>query len=232
MEKRKPQLANKKECTGCLACVDSCRHDAIGSYVGSDWHYYVKVDDDRCVGCLQCEKTCPIASKQDYEQSELAAFYAAWNKNDEERKRSASGGAFSTMARYVLEHGGVVVGAATENVCDVRHIIVTDISELPRLQGSKYTQSNTNGIYKRVYELLKDGRQVLFSGTGCQVGALLSFLRNKRYTGHLITVDLICGGVPSKLLLQKFVQHEPYEVKLYHIELKNMVGSPRGLSIT
>lgn len=213
MERRKPQLAYKKECTGCLACVDSCRHDAISSYIGSDGHYYVKVDNELCVGCLQCETTCPVVSKWDYGQSELSVFHAAWNRNDGERMRSASGGAFSAMARYVLEHGGVVVGAATENVCDVRHIVVADISELPKLQGSKYTQSNTNGIYQKVYGLLKEGKHVLFSGTGCQVGALLSFLQNKKYTGRLITVDLICGGVPSKLLLQKFVQHEPYEVK-------------------
>lgn len=213
MERRKPQLANQKECTGCLACADSCHQDAITSYIGNDGHYYVKVDNNRCLGCLQCEKTCPITSKLDYDQSEMSEFHAAWNRNDEERMQSASGRAFSAMARYVLEHGGLVVGAATENVCDVRHIVVPDISELPKLQGSKYTQSNTNGIYKKVYGLLKEGRQVLFSGTGCQVGALYSFLQNKKYTGRLITVDLICGGVPSKLLLQKFVENEPYEVK-------------------
>ena len=54
---------------------------------------------------------------------------------------------------------------------------------------------------------------VLFSGTGCQIAGLYSFLGNRSYIGRLITVDLICGGVPSKLLLQKFVENEPYKVK-------------------
>ena len=229
MERRKPQLANKKECTGCLACVDSCRHNAISSYIGSDGHYYVKVDDERCIGCLQCEKTCPISSKLDYGQSKMSVFHAAWNKDEEERRRSASGGAFSAMARYVLEHGGVVVGAATENVCDVRHVVISDISELLKLQGSKYTQSDTCGIYNKVYGLLKDGKTVLFSGTGCQTGALLSFLQNKKYTGRLITVDLICGGVPSKLLLQKFVENEPYQIKrILSYRTKEHGWKPKG----
>ena len=229
IRKSAPRLPGNNECTGCLACADSCSHHAISLFIGNDGHYYVKVNQERCVGCLQCEKTCPVVSKLDYGQSELSVFHAAWNTNDEERMQSASGGAFSAIARYVLEHGGMVVGAATENVCDVRHIVVADVSELPKLQGSKYTQSNTNGIYQKVYGLLKEGKHVLFSGTGCQVGALLSFLQNKKCTGRLITVDLICGGVPSKLLLQKFVQHEPYEVKrIFSYRTKDHGWKPKG----
>ena len=211
--KRKPQLANKQECTGCLACTDNCQRDALHYYIGSDGHYYVKVDEEQCLGCLLCEKTCPIVSKQKYNESECITFYAAWNKNDEVRSRSASGGAFSAMACYVIEQGGAVIGAATENVCDVRHVVVNDIEGLKKLQGSKYTQSNANGIYRDTYRLLKEGKTVLFSGTGCQVGGLLSYLKGKKYPGRLITVDLICGGVPSKLLLKTFVENEPYELK-------------------
>ena len=227
--KRKPHLANKKECTGCLACADSCQHDALHYYIGSDGHYYVNVDEEECVGCLFCENTCPIVTGQKYGESECATFYAAWNKDDETRARSASGGAFSAMAHYVIEQGGVVIGAATENICDVRHIVVNELEGLRLLQGSKYTQSNTNHIYIETYKLLKEGITVLFSGTGCQVGGLLSFLKNKRFKGRLITVDLICGGVPSKLLLQKFMENEPYEVKrIVSYRTKEHGWKPKG----
>lgn len=211
--KRVPLLAPIKNCTGCLACIDSCNHNAINSYIGKDGHYYVKLDQESCVGCLLCEKTCPIVNKIDYNNSEFSHFYAAWNRNNEERSKSASGGAFSAMAHYVLERGGVVVGSEIENICDVNHIVVSDLNDLQRLQGSKYTQSNTKGIYNKTYEQLREGKFVLFSGTGCQVAGLLSYLNNKKYTGKLITVDLICGGVSSKLLLQKFVENEPYKIK-------------------
>lgn len=208
-----PKLACQRECTGCLACVDSCRHSALSYYIDNDGHYYVKVDENQCVGCLICEKTCPIVTDQKYGESECATFFAAWNKNDLERARSASGGAFSAIAHFVIEQGGVVIGATTENICDVRHVMVADIEGLKRIQGSKYTQSNTSGIYQETYALIKEGKTVLFSGTGCQVGGLLSYLKNKKYEGRLITVDLICGGVPSKLLLQKFLENEPYKIK-------------------
>ncbi len=213
MEKSKIQLASKCECTGCLTCVDTCQLGALQSYMGTDGRYYVKVDKHRCIGCMKCVKACPVVSNYSYSESEYVKFYAAWNTDDEFRISSASGGVFSAIAQYVLRQGGIVIGAASFNVYDVRHIAISEVSDLSKLQGSKYTQSDTSGIYKKTYELLKDGKMVLFSGTGCQVAGLFSFLKTKRYEGRLITIDLICGGVPSKLLLQKFVENEPYEVK-------------------
>ena len=229
MSNQFPKLACLQECTGCLACVDCCRHNAISYLISNDGHYYVKINEEQCVGCLICENVCPIASKQKYGESDTSSFYAAWNKDDTERMKSASGGAFSAMAHYVIERGGVVIGAATENVCDVKHIAITDIEGLKLIQGSKYTQSNSSGIYKEAYGLLKEGKTLLFSGTGCQVGGLLSYLKNKKYEGKLITVDLICGGVPSKLLLQKFVENEPYEVKrIISYRTKETGWKPKG----
>ena len=208
-----PRLANAKTCTGCMVCVDSCNHKAINSYIADDGHFYVKVNAKACIGCLLCEKICPVVNKQKYAESESAVFYAAWNRCYEERCNSASGGAFSAMAHFVLNRGGVVIGAAIEGVCDVKHILISSLDDLYRLQGSKYSQSFTVGIFRETYEILKSGKIVLFSGTGCQVGALLSFLKGKRYSGTLITIDLICGGVPSKHLLNKFIENEPYCVK-------------------
>ena len=226
---RFPKLASDKFCTGCMACVDSCNHSAIKSYLGKDGHLYVCVDEKSCVGCLSCEKTCPVVNGMEYGRSERADFYAAWNNNDVERSRSASGGAFSAIAHYVIDHGGVVIGSAIDNICDVKHIVISDINELYKLQGSKYTQSNTNGIYREAYELLKEGKFVLFSGLGCQVGGLLSYLKSKKYSGNLITVDLICGGVPSKFLLQEFVENEPYKVKrILSYRTKENGWKPKG----
>lgn len=226
---RFPKLASDKFCTGCMACVDSCNHSAIKSYLGKDGHLYVCVDEKSCVGCLSCEKTCPVVNGMEYGRSERADFYAAWNNNDEERLRSASGGAFSAMAHYVFDQGGVVIGAVIDNMCDVSHVVISNLNELPKLQGSKYTQSNTKGIYNKAHEQLREGKLVLFSGTGCQVAGLLSYLKNKKYSGKLITVDLICGGVPSKLLLQKFAEKEPYNIKrIVSFRTKERGWKPKG----
>lgn len=40
---QKPKLASRFDCTGCLACVDICKHDALTSFVDSDGHNYVRI---------------------------------------------------------------------------------------------------------------------------------------------------------------------------------------------
>ncbi len=207
-----PKLATPKECTGCLACVDSCSHNAISFQIEKDGHVYVSVNNELCIGCKICEKTCPIVSGYSYAKSETANFFAAWNTDLSLRKRSASGGAFSAIASYVLDRKGIVFGASIVDGYDIKHIFIDNKKDLHLLQGSKYAYSLTTSSYKQVYSFLREDRLVLFSGTACQVAGLLSFLKNKKYNGKLITIDLICGGVPSRLLIEKFIENEPYKI--------------------
>lgn len=208
-----PNLARYMECTGCMACVDVCPKNALKGEINVEGHFVPICDTDKCVLCHSCEKTCPPLTLYPYRCVGKAFFYAAWNNDINERKKSASGGAFSAIATYVINNGGYVVGAANLGICDIKHIIINIIADLAKLQGSKYTQSDAEGSYKETFKLLKAGNTVLYSGTGCQVAGLFSFIGKKKYAGKLITVDLICGGVPSKLLIDKFVVNEPYDVK-------------------
>lgn len=50
------------------------------------------------------------------------------------------------------------------------------MNEIPAMQSSKYIQSNIEHVYIRVKELLSMDKYVLFTGTPCQVAALLSFV--------------------------------------------------------
>ena len=75
------------------------------------------------------------------------------------------------------------------------------MQELTKLRGSKYVQSNMNGIFKQVRTLLADGKKVLFSGTPCQIAGLKGFLM-KDYE-NLLTVDVVCHGVPSAKVYNK-----------------------------
>ena len=224
-----PRLATDKQCTGCFACIDVCNKNAINIVEHYDGHRYVEIDKSKCVGCGMCEQICPIVSNFEYQKSEYSDFYAAWAKNRTHRKTSASGGAFYAMAFSVIEQGGIVFGAKIESPCYVHHQAIDTKEELTCLQGSKYTHSNASGNYKLALKYLKEGRMVLFSGTGCQIAGLLSFLKDRTYKGSLVTVDLICGGIPSKILIDKFISQAPYKVKrVLSFRTKETGWKPRG----
>ena len=71
------------------------------------------------------------------------------------------------------------------------------------MKGSKYIQSNTQNTYRQVKEFLEKGKEVLYTGTPCQIGGLKSYL-NKEYE-KLYTIDLICHGVPSAKLFNQYI---------------------------
>lgn len=198
-----PKLPKYSRCTGCLACKDTCGKNAI-SIKYADGHIYPAVEVGLCVNCGLCEKSCPIINPQNNNDSDIYKVYGGWCKNNKVRKDSASGGAFSAMALHVLEKKGYVIGASLLEDGSVKHTAVDSIDDLPILQKSKYIQSDTSGIYRTTKDLLLKGKYVLFSGTPCQVGGLISYLR-KDYE-NLITVDVVCNGVPSKEALEFFVR--------------------------
>jgi len=126
--------------------------------------------------------------------------------DEDVRRASSSGGVFSVLADDILHQGGVVVGAAFDEQLIVRHVVIDDPADLPRLRGSKYVQSEMQpGLYRHVRDLLDQGRLVLFSGTPCQVAGLRSYLR--RPFENLFCCDIVCHGVPSPLLLMRYGEY-------------------------
>lgn len=202
-----PQLADKHHCTGCMACADSCAQHAITCIINDEGHYAYQVDENKCVLCHRCEKVCPIVSNLNYGTNDLRESqpYAAWNTNDDFRRTATSGGVFPAIAKQTIKQGGVVFGAVQEQFY-VHHEGIDSINDISKLQGSKYTQSKTEGIFLKVKESLNSGRKVLYTGVGCQVAALLSFLKGNNNLDNLLTVDLICGGVPSAFLIKRFAE--------------------------
>lgn len=188
-------------CTGCAVCSDSCPVGAISMKRIVDGFPYPEIDGDSCISCGKCYKVCPAAHEVDSNSIEI--MYAAFSNDDKVREESSSGGVFATCAKYVVEHGGLAVGAAIDARGRVSHCIVDNIVDLHKLQKSKYVQSDTEGIYQQVRTALLSGRRVLFSGCPCQVAGLLSFL-GREYP-NLITMDLICHGVPSPRIWEEHV---------------------------
>lgn len=198
------KLANRNECTGCMACADSCNRHAISMPLMKDGHYYPAINDQSCVDCGICLRTCPVLNGFDYKKkTKDSTPFAAWNTNNEQRMTSSSGGVFAAIATTILNKGGAVFGVAIRN-SQAYHVCIDDIKDLHLIQGSKYQQSYAVGIYAEVKKRLLDGILVLFSGTACQVAGLLSYL--KKPFDNLITIDNICTGVPSRLPIKRYLR--------------------------
>ena len=207
-----PVLASHTRCTGCTACASGCPKDAITMERDKEGFSYPVIDPEKCVRCGHCTAICPMLHER--QPNALPAAYAAWNRDDKIRRDSTSGGAFTALAEYVLEGGGVVYGAALDGRQHLRHVACFRKEDLWRLRGAKYVQSDLAGIYREIREALKQ-RQVLFSGTPCQVDGLYRFLGNR--PENLTTCDLVCHGVPSPAVWEDMVrsieQHKGKELQ-------------------
>mgnify|MGYP007099294616 CR=1 FL=1 len=59
----------------------------------------------------------------------------------------------------------------------VYHVVAKTLDELELIRGSKYVQSAMGDCYREIRRILKSGQWVYFTGTGCQVAGLKTFLR-------------------------------------------------------
>lgn len=207
----------KKSCCACGACSNICPKQAIHMQEDEYGFLYPQIDEEKCIHCGACKRVC--AYQNISETNEPLAAYAAINQDKTQKMQSASGGIFAAMATKVLEAGGVVCGAALDVVEEhfvPHHIVITKQEDLYKLQGSKYVQSCTQETYRIVREYLQKQKKVLYSGTPCQIAGLKGFL-GKEYP-DLITIDLICHGVPSARMFDDFMQVEKKKrnIKKFH----------------
>lgn len=106
------------------------------------------------------------------------------------------------IANYILDNKGIVVGAGFDENNNLKHIAIEKKVDLDPLRKSKYLQSDLGNIFKEIKEQLKT-RKVLFVGTPCQVAGINAFIKNN---DNLITIDLVCHGVPSPKLFSKYIK--------------------------
>lgn len=195
----------KQDCCGCGACSQICPRKCIEMKSDEEGFYYPRVDKEACIYCGLCDSICPIlVSKRDESDKAVRQdAYVAYHLDETIRLKSSSGGVFTALAENVIQHGGTVFGAAFDQDFLVHHIGVEDLNSLDKLRGSKYLQSRTEDTYAEAKAALNQGRQVLYSGTGCQIAGLKAFL--KQDYPNLLTVDILCHGVPSPLLWKRYL---------------------------
>ena len=211
------EITKKENCTGCHACYNACPQKCISMKFDDEGFLYPNVDIEKCIECNLCEEVCPIIHQEIVENKPIA--YGCYNKNEEIRKESSSGGIFTLIAELVIKSGGVVFGAGFDQDYNVEHSYVENIDELRKFRGSKYVQSKIGNTYEQAEDMLESGKLVLFTGTPCQIGGLKAYLK-KDYS-NLICQDIVCHGVPSQYVWQHYKKIVSKDRKLVNMSFRN-----------
>ncbi|MDR0764481.1 MAG: Coenzyme F420 hydrogenase/dehydrogenase, beta subunit C-terminal domain [Synergistaceae bacterium] len=192
------------KCTGCRCCAQTCPCRAISVIDDEEGFPAPKIDEGLCTNCGLCKERCP-ENNNPAVNAPVKVFGARYKLDDKKLYESASGGVFLALAeKFLVEGKALVFGAALDknNVC--RHIGIRDIAGITPLQSSKYVQSDTLDTFDETKQALDHGLKVLYSGTPCQIAGLHAYF-GKDYD-NLYTVDVICHGVPSPALFEKYIQ--------------------------
>lgn len=200
-------LCELDQCTGCMACYSSCSKIGAIQMIEDERGFKIPIiDKKKCIKCGKCNRVCPILNNSNILNLEekKPSVKACWNKNKKIRKMSTSGGIFFEVASWVIDNNGVVFGACFNEKFNVIHSYIENKDEIKKMQGSKYVQSYIGDTFKEAEMFLKQDRIVLFTGTPCQIAGLKSYL-GKPYK-KLITLDIVCHGVPSPLIFEKYLE--------------------------
>ena len=199
------------ECCGCTACVGSCPFGAIKMIPDEMGFKYPLIDNDLCTNCGKCFRDCQfIPSYKIFNDFKEPLVYAARLKDEKKLCQSQSGGAFAAVAETILAQGGIVYGASYSKDFKISHCKIIKRDTLNAIKGSKYVQSNLDGIFLDVINELKNDNLVLFSGVPCQIENLRKQTERIK-TGKLITVDILCHGVGAPKIWEDY---------LYYLETK------------
>lgn len=193
----------KQDCTGCSACAFKCAHHAITMKVDEEGFMYPFVDANLCTDCGLCRAICPQGKNGDkFLNKEGAVYYGGRVKNDLLLLKSSSGGAFSAICN-IFDENVIICGCTYDENLKVMHDCIANTEEIKRFRKSKYLQSDVRDCFVQIKKHLLEGKTVLFFGTACQVAGLYAYLGGKPQ--GLYTIDLICHGVPSQMIFDKYI---------------------------
>ena len=212
-------IIDKKDCCGCRACANACPMSCIEMKPDEFGFFYASADTEKCVDCGRCDMVCPMMNRN---LNMGLEYYIGYSDNKEIRHNCASGGLFGTIADYVLEQGGVVIGSAFDKELKLKATIATCKEELLPIYGSKYLQSNMDGIYQTIKELLEVGRVVFFCSVPCTIQACRNYL-GKDYD-NLYLMDIVCHGVSSQDFFDQSIEwwkKKGIDISTYAFRSKN-----------
>lgn len=194
-------VCNENMCSGCMACIDICKKNAINIVDELKWYNSI-IDDKKCINCGACYRVCP--QNKQVIKKEPISWYQGWCNDKEIHKKSSSGGFATAISQAFIKQGGCVFGCVFSKG-DFVFEVADYINQIEKFAGSKYVKSNPKGVYSKIKSRLLENQKVLFIGLPCQVAAVKNYVGTK-LGEKLYTIDLICHGSPSPKILETFFE--------------------------
>lgn len=189
-------------CSGCGACAHICPTSAIRMVMNEQGFLCASVDPHKCIHCGKCTSVCPFCTEAHSVSARDARLSSFKSASLEVLLRSTSGGAAYSIAKLLLQQGYYIAGCQYNTETQrAEHILVHNTDELAALQGSKYIQSDFSHV---LTEIRSCSRPVAIFGTPCQIAGARRLFSGRT---DLVYIDLVCHGVPSAALFQKYREH-------------------------
>ncbi len=225
-------------CSGCGACSVACPKNAIEMIRGENGFYEYHIDKEKCINCNKCLKVCPMI-ELDSKRLEKALTLHSYKSNNDDALEKSSSGAFSyDIARRMISMGYVICGCTYNKALHrAEHILLQNADELERIQGSKYIQSVETEALSSLYAINKNTK-LLYFGTPCQIAGAKKLLKNNSKFEEIIYVDMICHGIPTYFLFEKYLTElcKKYKMRYSNLEVnfrkKNRSWQERFIEIT
>ena len=197
----KKEICSPDKCTACFACQAVCLRDAIDICTGTDGRTFPVINPEKCVRCGACHRACPQGKGTVL--AEPLHCYAAQAADADSHRKSSSGAIAALLTQIMLMEGAVVYGSVSEGT-RARHIGTCDPQEAEAFRGSKYVQSDMDGVVRKIRQELKAGKTIAFFGTPCQVAGVRAAAGTE--SERLYCIDLICHGVPPAAYLEQHLK--------------------------
>ncbi len=216
------KICKEEECTGCMACYNICPKNCITMEYNKYGELQPKIDESKCIHCNLCRKVC-LNNSPINKNTPVTAF-ATWSKDENDRKTSTSGAVASILYKEAIDNGYIVFGTSFDENLILKHSYTDNKEEALKYKGSKYCQSDIGKNYENVGRFLKEDKKIIFIGTPCQIQGLNKYLEVKNIDKeNLITVDLVCHGVPSQQYLTNYINYleKKYKRKATNVSFRD-----------